>query len=296
MLNEKQMRNTPTKRSPRIEVRKPQWSFSELVGQKPRSDFGRMMFGAMSLVFPEGERFFIRSVKYFAAQINDKSLAADVKNFIGQEAQHGKLHETFNKAVLGHEYDIEPFLKWYKTNMFDFVEARATELLGEKLALSVTAAAEHFTATWAAHGLSSGYLEQHIKNQDLLDFMQWHAAEEIEHKHVAFDVLQEIDDSYLLRVAGMLFCAVLLPFVISAAFVSLAAQALQPRSGQASNLDIFAFFRDGVAEGRNGSIFTSFVPAIIEYLKPGFHPSDHDDYAVAQKVVEGIERRMAQVA
>ena len=144
MLNEKQMRNTPTKRSPRIEVRKPQWTFSELVGQKPRSDFGRMMFGAMSLVFPEGERFFIRSVKHFAAQINDKSLAADVKNFIGQEAQHGKLHETFNKAVLGHEYDIEPFLKWYKTNMFDFVEARATELLGEKLALSVTAAAEHF--------------------------------------------------------------------------------------------------------------------------------------------------------
>jgi len=288
MLNEKQMRNAPTKRSEQIPVRKPQWTFSDLVGQKPRSDFGRMMFGAMSLVFPEGERFFIRSVKHFAGQINDEKLTQDVKNFIGQEAQHGKLHETFNKAVLGHEYDIEPFLNWYKSTMFDFVEKRATEILGPKLALSITAAAEHFTATWAAHGLSSGYLEQHITNQNLLDFMQWHAVEEIEHKHVAFDVLQEVDDSYLLRVAGMLFCAALLPFVISVAFVSLATQA--------KNLDIFAFFRDGISEGKNGSIISSFFPAIVEYFKPGFHPSDHDDYAMAKAVADRIEKRMENVA
>ena len=288
MLNEKQMRSAPTKRSEQIPVRKPQWTFSDLVGQKPRSDFGRMMFGAMSLVFPEGERFFIRSVKHFAGHINDERLSQDVKNFIGQEMQHGKLHETFNKAVLGHEYDIEPFLNWYKSTMFDFVEKRATEILGPKLALSVTAAAEHFTATWAAHGLSSGYLEQHITNQNLLDFMQWHAVEEIEHKNVAFDVLQEVDDSYLLRVAGMLFCATLLPIVISAAFVSLAAQA--------KNLDIFAFFRDGISEGKNGSIMSSFFPAIVEYFKPGFHPSDHDDYAVAKAVADRIEKRMEKVA
>ena len=172
--------------------------------------------------------------------------------------------------------------------MFDFVEQRANEILGPKLALSITAAAEHFTATWAAHGLSSGYLEQHITNQNLLDFMQWHAVEEIEHKHVAFDVLQEVDDSYLLRVAGMLFCATLLPFVISAAFVSLATQA--------KNLDIFAFFRDGVTEGKNGSIMSSFFPAIVEYFNPGFHPSDHDDYAMAKAVAERIEKRMEKVA
>lgn len=284
MFNEKQMRSVPTKRSEKIEVRKPQWTFSELVGKKPRSEFGRMLFSAMSLVFPEGERFFIRSVKHFAGQIKDEHLTQDVKNFIGQEAQHGKLHETFNKAVVGHNYDIEPFLAWYKKTMFDFVEEQANAILGPKVALSVTAAAEHFTATWAAHGLSSGYLEEHIQDRTLLDFMQWHAAEEIEHKHVAFDVLQEVDDSYALRVAGMLFCATLLPFVITAAFISLATQA--------RNVDIFAFFRDGITEGRNGGIMSSFLPAIVEYFKPGFHPSDHDDYAMAERVVKGIEERM----
>jgi predicted metal-dependent hydrolase len=288
MLNEKSMRTAPTKRPEKILVRKPQWTFQELVGQKPRSEFGRLLFGAMSLVFPEGERFFIRSVKQFASQIDDAALSQDIKDFIGQEAQHGKVHETFNKAVLGHDYDIEPFLQWYKSTMFDFVEQKATEILGPKLALSVTAAAEHFTATWAAHGLSSGYLEQHITNQNMLDFMQWHAVEEIEHKHVAFDVLQQVDDSYALRAAGMLFCAALLPFVISVAFVSLAMQA--------KNTDIFAFFRDAVAEGAGGGIVSSFIPAIVEYLKPGFHPSDHDDYEMAQRVAQGIEQRMEKVA
>lgn len=288
MLNEKAMRKTPARRSEQILVRKPQWTFDDLVGQKPRSDFGRMMFGAMSLVFPEGERFFIRAVKHFAGQIHDAGLAQDVKNFIGQEAQHGKLHETFNKAVLGHEYDIEPFLDWYKSTMFGFVEKQATAILGEKLALSVTAAAEHFTATWAAHGLSSGYLEEHITNEDLLDFMQWHAVEEIEHKHVAFDVLQEVDDSYFLRAAGMLFCATLLPFVITVSFASLLRQS--------KNLDIMKFFTDALSEGKNGGIFSSYIPAIFEYLKPGFHPSDHDDYQLAKKVAARIEMRMAQVA
>ena len=62
------------------------------------------------------------------------------------------------------------------------------------------------------------------------------------------------------------------------------------------NLDIFAFFRDGISEGKNGSIISSFFPAIVEYFKPGFHPSDHDDYAMAKAVVDRIEKRMENVA
>ncbi|HRP69803.1 MAG TPA: metal-dependent hydrolase, partial [Turneriella sp.] len=248
----------------------------------------RMLFGALSLIFPDGERFFIRSVKYFADQIKDESLIADVKNFIGQEAQHTKLHEVFNKNVLGPEYDTTPFLTWYRDVVYGKIEEEATKLFGHKLSLSITAAAEHFTATWAAHGLSSGYLEEHVKNQELLDFMQWHAVDEIEHKHVAFDVLQEVDDSYLLRVAGMLFCATLLPFVVTVAFASLVKQS--------HKLDIFTFFRDGVYEGAKGGMARSFIPAIIEYFKPGFHPSDNDNYAEAAKVAERIEKRMQYVA
>ena len=40
--------------------------------------------------------------------------------------------------------------------------------------------------------------------------LAWHAAEEIEHKAVAFDVLQQIDPSYALRIAGLVYATVML--------------------------------------------------------------------------------------
>ena len=40
--------------------------------------------------------------------------------------------------------------------------------------------------------------------------LAWHAAEEIEHKAVAFDVLQQVDPSYALRIAGLAHATILL--------------------------------------------------------------------------------------
>jgi uncharacterized protein len=46
-------------------------------------------------VFPAGERYFIRSVKWFDKKIQDPDLKERVKAFIGQEVQHGMQHESF---------------------------------------------------------------------------------------------------------------------------------------------------------------------------------------------------------
>lgn len=282
------MRTTPVGRSEKIVVRKPTWTFAEVKGQPPKSTFGRMMFGAMSLVFPEGERFFIRSVKAFADQISDPQLKEDVKNFIGQEAQHGKLHDVFNRTILGLDFDIEPFLAWYKKYMFDILETQVEGLVGSKLALSITAAAEHFTATWAVNGLDSEYIKANVASQELRDFMMWHAVEEIEHKHVAFDVLQEVDDSYPLRATGMVLTSLLLPFVISAAFVDL--------MRQKKNFNPLEMAQSFFSEASKGNIFKTFIPAIFAYLKPGFHPSDDEGYELAKKVIADIESRMVAAA
>jgi len=288
MFNEKAMRKTPVGRSEQIIVRKPTWTFNEIQGQKPKSTFGRMMFGAMSLVFPEGERFFIRSVKAFADQITDPRLKEDVKNFIGQEAQHGKMHDVFNRNILGPDFDIEPFLAWYKKYFFDILETSVNERFGTKLALSVTAAAEHFTATWALNGLDSEYIKANVTNQELRDFMMWHAVEEIEHKHVAFDVLQAVDDSYPLRIAGMALTAIMLPTVIGSAFIALAMQK--------KDLDPLAMLKSFFSEASEGNIFKTYGPAFLAYLKPGFHPSDDEGYELAKRVVSDIESRMQKVA
>lgn len=58
--------------------------------------FKTRFFDALSLTFPEGERFFIESVRLYRDQIQDRDLQQKVKDFIRQEAQHGIAHDKMN--------------------------------------------------------------------------------------------------------------------------------------------------------------------------------------------------------
>jgi predicted metal-dependent hydrolase len=44
---------------------------------------------ALSSVFPDGEDFFVRSVRHYRDRVDDPALKRDVAGFIGQEAVHG---------------------------------------------------------------------------------------------------------------------------------------------------------------------------------------------------------------
>lgn len=46
----------------------------------------------LSLFFPDGERFFIHSLRHYRDQITDPELKQQVTAFIGQEAMHGREH------------------------------------------------------------------------------------------------------------------------------------------------------------------------------------------------------------
>ena len=58
--------------------------------------FKTMLLTALSCTFPEGERFFVRSVRHFQKNLTDPLLREQVKGFIGQEAHHGNEHDAFN--------------------------------------------------------------------------------------------------------------------------------------------------------------------------------------------------------
>src|ERR1044072_9516502 len=69
----------------------------------------------LSAVFPDGEDFFVRSVRHFRDQITDPELKKQVTGFIGQEAMHGREHRAFNDrlAELGYPTkQVERFTKW----------------------------------------------------------------------------------------------------------------------------------------------------------------------------------------
>ena len=56
-------------------------------------------FDALSVHFPEGERFFIQSVRHFQDQVTDQRLREDIRHFIRQEGQHGIVHDRFNDVM-----------------------------------------------------------------------------------------------------------------------------------------------------------------------------------------------------
>ncbi len=67
--------------------------------------------GALSLLFPEGETFFVQSVKQHRDAITDPELAREVVGFIGQEAMDGKQHRAFNELLLAHGHAEAPAIE-----------------------------------------------------------------------------------------------------------------------------------------------------------------------------------------
>ncbi|WP_428377751.1 metal-dependent hydrolase, partial [Mycolicibacterium sp.] len=104
----------------------------------------------LSATFPEGEDFFIRSVRNFQSSIDDPQLDTAVKGFIGQEATHRHQHRLLNERlqVMG-----------YPTARIDRHVARLIKRLERRFSpemrLSMTSALEHYTATLAEIILTS---------------------------------------------------------------------------------------------------------------------------------------------
>jgi len=220
----------------------------------------------VNMLFPHGERFFVRSVKHFLDRIDDPVLRAQIKGFFGQEGRHAAAHDEWNQILRTQGYEIDRFLDGYK-RLSDWVEARTPP----KLHLAVTAAAEHFTAIMAEGAFKRGALD--AAAPEVRQLLAWHAAEEIEHKAVAFDVLQKIDPSYALRMAGLAFATLMLGGFWVWGAVTLARQ---------DKLTL----RGAIAEARalrkdDPIVRRIFVRGIRSYMRRDFHPNDTDDKDLA---------------
>ncbi len=48
---------------------------------------------ALHLIFPMGERFFVRAVRHYMSEIEDLSLREQIRGFFGQEGRYAHEHE-----------------------------------------------------------------------------------------------------------------------------------------------------------------------------------------------------------
>ena len=84
----------------------------------------------------------------------------------------------------------------------------------ERIGLSITAALEHYTASIAETVLKHPDISEGMP-EDMRQMFMWHAAEEIEHKSVAFDVFTDVaGGSYGERMIGFAFGSAYLLYYI----------------------------------------------------------------------------------
>jgi predicted metal-dependent hydrolase len=144
-------------------------------------------FDALSLMFPDGERFFIDSVRAFRAQIaDDATLNAAVGGFIGQEAMHSREHVEYNERLEQQGIGANDLMLLLRK--FQDKRARTLPPLGQ---LAITICLEHFTAMLADQLLRHSQTMQRADPR-MAEIWRWHALEETEHKGVAFDVFQRV--------------------------------------------------------------------------------------------------------
>lgn len=231
---------------------------------------------ALSTTFPDGERFFIHSVRHFESQIQDPQLREQIRAFIGQEANHGKEHEAFNQALVAqHGLPLESKIGFMRKAL-----AWAKKRYSPREQLAMTVGFEHFTAI-----LANLMLEQPEVIQDLdgmyADMFLWHAVEETEHKAVAFDVYEAVDGDYWLRVKSM--AAATFFFLL----ISLRMQySLLKHDEQLGNWrDALGFARFMLSKP---GFLTRIIPDYLAFYLPGFHPWQQDNSQLIARYVKAL--------
>ena len=232
---------------------------------------------ALSTTFPDGERFFIHAVRNYENEITDPELRAQIRAFIGQEANHGKEHEAFNQALIDqHKLPLESKITFMKKAL-SFAKKRYSRR--EQLALTV--GFEHFTAILANLMLKQTDFVEDIQGV-YADMFMWHAVEETEHKAVAFDVFTATEDDYWLRVRGMAQATFF--FLL----ITLRMQySLLKHDNQLGN------WRDALGFAKfllvKPGMLTRIIPEYLDFYRPGFHPWQHDNRHLIAARVKALE-------
>lgn len=221
-------------------------------------------FDGVQSGFPEGERYFISSVRAFRDGITDPVMQQEVRDFMRQEGQHGMAHSRYNQLL---EAQGMPMRQMYEENL-RMIERWQTRFSPE-FNIAHTAAFEHFTATMAyAYFAKAEVMEGADRHMKAL--LAWHAIEEMEHKSVAFDVMQKVAKvGYLKRVAAMAYAiSNMLRLTYRHTDRLLAADGytrMQRLGLHAKNF----FWMHGPRKG----IYGSLTGKLLAYFKPGFHPT-----------------------
>jgi len=225
---------------------------------------------ALSCSFPRGEAYFIESLR--AARITDAPLAAQIRSFIAQEAAHSHAHTAFNRHVAGAGYDLSAIDR----RLAAFVAAHRSTW--PVLNVAATMALEHLTSILAVEVLTNTRAYTGAAPA-VMALWRWHAAEEIEHKGVAFDAWAHVTQSWSgwrrWRIRALVMVVVTRNFVAERLADTRDLLAQDGILGPAANWRLACYLL-----GLRGMVWR-MAPGWLRFFRPRFHPWQQDDSALA---------------
>lgn len=231
---------------------------------------------SLSAVFPDGEDFFVRSVRYYRDQLEDPELMRQVAGFIGQEAMHGREHRAFNDRLDQLGYPTKRLERLTRRGL-----AFRERVVPPAANLAATAALEHFTATLAELVLSNPEARDLFGNVAVRNLFVWHALEESEHKAVAFDVYRAIGGGERLRVITMNMLRY--GFV-----VAMSATVIVSLSRDRASYDKGALRKSWREFRRSPLVSKDIWDQLRDYNRRDFHPDDRDTTALVEYWRKGL--------
>lgn len=220
------------------------------------------ILAVLSAIIPPGERFFADTGRRFRSEL-EGPLRDQVNGFIGQERVHQREHQRFNETLarLG-----------YPTAIIDRASAltfAVADRFPARLQISMTAAIEHWTAVIAEAALASDQLGGWETSAETSSFLAWHMVEELEHRAVAFDIMQGAGVGEVERIAAMrVATALLAPAVVGGLLLSLALDR--------DTWNPFRVRRSLRHLRRSAFVRPSVLRDLLRYNRRGFHPDERD--------------------
>lgn len=238
----------------------------------PGNPFVSSFLNAYTIMVPANEAFYIRSLRKAKPRIADTALCATLDDFIRQEAHHGRAHKRFWRVLDAQGYRYRGFERVVDWLAFSLPE----RVLPLSWRVSMVSSIEHINAFLGHEFLVQGILAD--ADPGVRALMEWHFAEEIEHKRVAFDVLQAVAPGYGVRLAGFLVAVPLFfPVLTLGAFLLLWQDRLLHKPATWSQFLAHWGWGNHLLARSAGHLFA--------YLRPGFDPARLDDAALAEAVI-----------
>ncbi len=246
--------------SERMTVRRPGFSYPSPMpahwnGKRP--EFSHIVNSA-SLAMPYLEPYLIGTMRAARERIDDPALRRALDEYVAQESMHFMQHRRFNDTLAARGYDCIEALQARLAD--DYTHLARSRSLAFNLAY-----AEGFESMALAIGEMLIEDRVHLfgdSQSGVASLVLWHFVEEIEHKHVAFDVFEHVAGGYLRRVHGFVYATAHIFGLTRRGY-----HALLKEDGLWHNL------RSRLALARLlARIFARLTPKLLRILVPGYSP------------------------